>query len=143
MYGLVSNLGSLVVRTLFTPLEEAAFASFSRSAATGAGRRGTGLAQLASTLALMTRGVIILGLLAVAFGPSYSYTLLRLLYSTRWSDTEAPFVMGCYTVYILFLAVNGALSQQQGMRVQGELACSLASLLGHCPCLDHSQQLLL
>jgi oligosaccharide translocation protein RFT1 len=31
--GLVTNLGSLVVRTLFQPLEEVAFAAFSRYAA--------------------------------------------------------------------------------------------------------------
>jgi len=30
VYGLVSNLGSLVVRILFQPFEEAAFAAFSR-----------------------------------------------------------------------------------------------------------------
>ncbi len=31
VYGLVTNLGSLVVRTLFQPIEEAAFLSFSKS----------------------------------------------------------------------------------------------------------------
>lgn len=30
VYGLVSNLGSLVVRTVFQPFEEAAFIAFSR-----------------------------------------------------------------------------------------------------------------
>ena len=30
MYGLVSSLGSLVVRTLFQPVEEAAFTAFSK-----------------------------------------------------------------------------------------------------------------
>jgi oligosaccharide translocation protein RFT1 len=30
VYGLVANLGSLVVRLLFTPVEEAAFTAFSR-----------------------------------------------------------------------------------------------------------------
>jgi oligosaccharide translocation protein RFT1 len=55
----------------------------------------------------MVKGVSLLGLLAVTFGPSYSYTLLRLVYSERWSQTEAPLVLGCYTAYILLLAVNG------------------------------------
>ena len=31
VYGLVTNLGSLVVRTLFQPIEEAAFLAFSKS----------------------------------------------------------------------------------------------------------------
>ena len=31
VYGLVANLGSLVVRTIFQPFEEAAFTAFSKS----------------------------------------------------------------------------------------------------------------
>jgi desulfoferrodoxin (superoxide reductase-like protein) len=36
VYGLVVNLGSLVVRTAFQPFEEAAFTSFSTSGDSGA-----------------------------------------------------------------------------------------------------------
>ena len=39
VYGLVSNLGSLVVRALFQPLEEVAFTAFSRSARLATARR--------------------------------------------------------------------------------------------------------
>ena len=35
VYGLVANLGSLVVRTLFQPFEEAAFTAFSQAGAAG------------------------------------------------------------------------------------------------------------
>ena len=45
VYGLVTNLGSLVVRTLFQPIEEAAFLSFSKS--------GEGEAPAQDTLALV------------------------------------------------------------------------------------------
>ena len=62
---------------------------------------------MAHALTVMVKLVSVLGLLAVAFGPSYSYTALRLVYSTRWSETEAPTVLACYCLYILLLAVNG------------------------------------
>ncbi|GIL92754.1 hypothetical protein Vretimale_11741 [Volvox reticuliferus] len=127
VYGLVSNLGSLVVRTLFQPLEEAAFAAFSTwgadAKASGAGAAATEgagaelspsaavvaarLAPLARALSPMVKAVAVLGLLAAAFGPSYSYLLLRLVYGTRWSETEAPAVLAAYSVYVLLLAING------------------------------------
>ncbi|KAG2427588.1 hypothetical protein HXX76_012242 [Chlamydomonas incerta] len=147
VYGLVSNLGSLVVRTLFQPLEEAAFAAFSAwgaeaspaTATAAAPAAGTGvqgsaggvaaaaggkeeqarakaveaeaaqrrLAPLAAALGPMVKAVCVLGLAAAAFGPAYAYTLLRLVYGTRWSETEAPAVLAAYSVYVLLLSLNG------------------------------------
>ncbi|PNH05931.1 Protein RFT1 [Tetrabaena socialis] len=135
VYGLVSNLGSLVVRTLFQPLEEAAFAAFSawgaeaqaQAAAAAAaaaaagptagggggdgrpagGGGGARLAPLARALSPMVKAVSVLGLLAAAFGPPYSYTVLRLVYGVRWSETEAPAVLAAYCGYVLLLALNG------------------------------------
>ncbi|GIL64160.1 hypothetical protein Vafri_18121 [Volvox africanus] len=128
VYGLVSNLGSLVVRTLFQPLEEAAFAAFStwggNTKASGGGAAATEvatevtataaaatsaarLAPLARALSPMVKAVAVLGLLAAAFGPSYSYVLLRVVYGTRWSETEAPAVLAAYSAYVLLLALNG------------------------------------
>eukprot|EP00798_Chlamydomonas_sp_ICE-L_P020931 gene20931-27781_t len=105
VYGLVSNLGSLVVRTLLQPLEEIAFAAFSRH------RVGpedlAGQRQLLSVLCALTKCVSILGLLSAAFGPAYSYTVLRLIYSTKWSETEAPLVLAAYSIYLLPLSING------------------------------------
>lgn len=135
VYGLVSNLGSLVVRTLFQPLEEAAFAAFSAwgaeakastpaepaseksgrsstkasgsSSSSSRGEAGMKLQPLLRALSPMVKAVALLGLLAAAFGPSYSYVLLRLVYGTRWSETEAPAVLAAYSVYVLLLALNG------------------------------------
>ena len=49
------------------------------------------------------------GLLAVAFGPAYTYMLLRVVYGQQWSETEAPRALAVYCLYILLLAVNGIL----------------------------------
>ena len=53
------------------------------------------------------RWTICAGLLAAAFGPAYTYMLLRLVYGQRWSETEAPRALAAYCLYILLLAVNG------------------------------------
>uniref|UniRef100_A0A0E0I0X2 Protein RFT1 homolog n=1 Tax=Oryza nivara TaxID=4536 RepID=A0A0E0I0X2_ORYNI len=79
-YGLVDKLGSLVVRIVFLPFEESSYATF---------------AQLAS------------GLVVISFGPSYSYTLLKLLYGARYSDGDATVILRYYCFYIICLAMNG------------------------------------
>lgn len=43
----------------------------------------------------------------MAFGPSYSYALIRLLYGQKWSDGEAPTALRYYCLYIIVLAMNG------------------------------------
>ncbi|KAG5558349.1 hypothetical protein RHGRI_008316 [Rhododendron griersonianum] len=48
-----------------------------------------------------------LGLVVMAFGPSYSYSLIRLLYGQKWSDGEASSVLRYYCLYVIVLAMNG------------------------------------
>lgn len=74
-------------------------------------------------LSVAVKAVTVAGLLAVTFGPPYSYTLLRAVYSQRWANTEAPFVLGCYTAYLLLLAVNGGLSGGKG---EGKILLTVA-----------------
>lgn len=57
IYGVVVNLGSIVVRTLFQPVEEAAFMAFSQSSPT------TSLhMDRIQTLLLLMKGAILLGM---------------------------------------------------------------------------------
>jgi hypothetical protein len=79
-------------------------------------------------LSVAVRAVSIAGLLALTFGPWYSYTLLRAVYSRRWADTEAPFVLGCFTAYLLLLAVNGA----RGPGEHRSCACASPSHTRQC-----------
>ena len=121
VFGLISNLGSLVVRIIFQPFEEAAFTTFSRSVLhrcqsllyhTGANRTGVSqsasdMAKMRDMLSVMIRGICIVGFLPVVFGPPSSSLFLRLLYSQRWSETEAPVVLAYYCPYIALMALNG------------------------------------
>lgn len=49
-----------------------------------------------------------LGLVVLAFGPSYSYALMRILYGQKWSDGEAPLALRYYCFYVISLAMNGS-----------------------------------
>jgi len=63
-YGLASNLGSLVVRTLFQPFEEAAFLAFAHSGDGGGGgaaEAAAAAARLGRVLAAAVRAVTIVG----------------------------------------------------------------------------------
>ena len=107
VYGLVSNLGSLVVRIVFQPFEEAAFTAFSHSAQGPAGGSLAGRRRQGELLLPLLKGVALVGLLAGALGPSYSYTVLRLAYGARWAETDAPAVLTLYSFYVVTLALNG------------------------------------
>jgi len=122
VYGMVSNLGSLVVRLLFQPFEEGAFTAFvvgaqdvtaakDRDNDNKEGEGGSEAAAAAKPLAGILQGMLKAAALAggviAAFGPAYSYTALRLVYGRRWSDTETAPALGLYSLYVALLAVNG------------------------------------
>ncbi|KAL5744266.1 hypothetical protein ACOSQ2_027382 [Xanthoceras sorbifolium] len=104
VYGLVDKLGSLVVRLVFLPFEESSYATFARSAS---GQHPYKSKKLGSSLAEALKLVLLIGLVFMAFGPSYSYSLIRLLYGQKWSDGEASTALRYYCVYVIVLAMNG------------------------------------
>merc|ERR1712150_285129 len=104
----VSNLGSIVARLLFQPLEEMALALFGRLQAKAT--TSTTAEQKAApcrAFSVLFRLLVLLGLVFACFGPAYSHTLLHLLYGPSWSETGAPRVLAWYCTYILLMAVNG------------------------------------
>ncbi|CAH9057781.1 unnamed protein product [Cuscuta epithymum] len=104
VYGLVDKLGSLVVRLIFLPFEESSYATFARFASGDQERKKE---KLGRSLTDALKLVLLIGLVVIAFGPSYSYSLIRLLYGRKWSDGEATKVLQCYCLYVIVLAMNG------------------------------------
>ncbi|KAH7854570.1 hypothetical protein Vadar_015468 [Vaccinium darrowii] len=104
VYGLVDKLGSLVVRLIFLPFEESSYTTFARSATAEDARKSW---KLGSSLTDALKLVLLIGLVVIAFGPSYSYSLIRLLYGQKWSDGEAASVLRYYCLYVIVLAMNG------------------------------------
>eukprot|EP00940_MAST-03C_sp_MAST-3C-sp2_P000084 g84.t1 len=107
-YALVSNLGSLVLRTLFAPVEEIAFSFFSSEArqSNRSSRRDDRL-DVARVL-LGAQGIV--GLVALVYGPPNSYVAVRLLYGHVWAeDGDVVVALQMYCVYLFFAALNGIL----------------------------------
>ncbi|KAM6598413.1 hypothetical protein CsatA_018022 [Cannabis sativa] len=104
VYGLVDKLGSLVVRMVFLPFEESSFTTFARSASENHPDKKKNLGR---SLTEALKLVLLIGLVFMAFGPSYSYSLIRLLYGQKWSDGEASKALQYYCLYIIVLAMNG------------------------------------
>lgn len=104
VYGLVDKLGSLVVRLVLLPFEESSYTTFARSAS---GDDTQKKKKLQTSLRDALKLVTLIGLIFMAFGPSYSYSLIRLLYGRKWSDGEASAALRYYCVYVVVLAMNG------------------------------------
>ncbi|KAI4340820.1 hypothetical protein MLD38_025622 [Melastoma candidum] len=73
----MSGQGSLVVRMVFMPFEESSYTTFARVAS---GKNSDSKRKLGECLTEALKLVALIGLLFIAFGPSYAYSLLRLLY---------------------------------------------------------------
>ncbi|KAL6639275.1 hypothetical protein ACP70R_023005 [Stipagrostis hirtigluma subsp. patula] len=102
-YGLVDKIGSLVVRIVFLPFEESSYATFARLA----GESPQNISSLEGSLLGALKLIMLIGLVVISFGPSYSYTLLKLLYGEDHSDGEASVILRYYCFYIISLAMNG------------------------------------
>ncbi|WZZ22936.1 hypothetical protein YC2023_124323 [Brassica napus] len=105
VYGIVDKLGSLVVRMVFLPFEESSYTTFARFASGDDYQQKK--KKLGTCLTEALKLVMLIGLIFMAFGPSYSYSLIRLLYGEKWSDGEASFALQFYCLYIIVLAMNG------------------------------------
>eukprot|EP00698_Gefionella_okellyi_P010186 TRINITY_DN2627_c0_g1_i3.p1 TRINITY_DN2627_c0_g1~~TRINITY_DN2627_c0_g1_i3.p1 ORF type:complete len:436 (-),score=88.57 TRINITY_DN2627_c0_g1_i3:215-1522(-) len=109
VYASVHNLGSTIARILFMPVEEHAAHLFSNllrptdtAAPTPAARK-----TAANVLQVLVKLMLLIGLLAMAFGPSYSDFVVRYLMRGDWIHTEAPTVLAAFCGYIALIALNG------------------------------------
>ncbi len=114
-YALASNYGSLVLRILFNPVEEAARISFSKQLGhvlTEEKKKASDdkdtLGAAAGIMSAILRLHVLLGLFFCTFGPPLAYPVVYLLAGSRWAcSTSAPTLLGAYACYIPILGVNG------------------------------------
>ncbi|KAL8048642.1 hypothetical protein ABFX02_07G080100 [Erythranthe guttata] len=100
VYGLVDKLGSLVVRLVFLPFEESSYVTFARRSQ--GQKEDPGKASDRCAEACFANRFS-----GYSFGPSYSYSLIRLLYGRKWSDGEASKALQCFCLYVIVLPMNG------------------------------------
>jgi oligosaccharide translocation protein RFT1 len=103
MYAVVANLGSLLVRSIFFPLEDVAGTYFARVLSGGASRKGEAAAVLAALLHLLLTGA----LFVLSLGPPLAFFGLDLLYGARLSHSAAPAILRAYCGLVALLGLNG------------------------------------
>ncbi|KAL8764659.1 MAG: hypothetical protein Q9209_007947 [Squamulea sp. 1 TL-2023] len=119
-YALAANYGGLVARMVFQPIEESSRSFFGRLLHQSASSTGDTKAELeaatrkqvdqaTSFLQNLLRFYLVICIVAVAIGPSFSPLLLSVIAGSRWSESDAPSVLAAYCYYIPLLAVNGIL----------------------------------
>lgn len=105
IYRLVSDLGSLIARLLFQPLEEIFRNYFSKELTSKITKKT--LKSTKILLILILKFHVLFGSFFVFFGPFFTKLLLQTLYQADKATDEAAFVLGMYCLYIPFMGVNG------------------------------------
>ncbi|KAK3123228.1 hypothetical protein QOZ80_8AG0626740 [Eleusine coracana subsp. coracana] len=105
-YGIVDRLGSLVVRLIFHPFEESNRLKFAEMAS---GQTPQMTSNLRTALIQCLKINCLAGLIIIAFGPGYSYTLLRMAYKEKHCDGATQLLLILYWFYVIILAFNGTL----------------------------------
>ncbi|CAD5113179.1 DgyrCDS2367 [Dimorphilus gyrociliatus] len=109
-YDVINNLGSMVARFIFMPVEESSHLLFSQTLTRGkdaSSQPKKDLELASSFLENVLKFVTTLGLLACAFGQAYSFLALNLYGGELLSSDSGPCLLRTFCVYLLLLAVNG------------------------------------
>eukprot|EP00388_Colpodella_angusta_P005883 GDKJ01017846.1.p1 GENE.GDKJ01017846.1~~GDKJ01017846.1.p1 ORF type:complete len:619 (+),score=121.88 GDKJ01017846.1:21-1877(+) len=108
-YALVSSLGAIVARLVFSPLEDLVSTSLSKLEANA---NGPAVMKMANAFVRITSW---LGICCAAIGPPFSHLVLFLLYGQKWVSPStstgergsAGDLLSWYCYYILIMAING------------------------------------
>ncbi|KAB5584185.1 hypothetical protein PHYPO_G00104480 [Pangasianodon hypophthalmus] len=110
VYDIVNNLGSMVARFLFLPIEESFYVFFAKVLERGRDiqhQKQEEVSIAAHVLECLLKLVLLIGLIITAFGYSYSYLALDMYGGELLSSGTGPSLLRCYSFYVLLLAING------------------------------------
>ncbi|NWY07521.1 RFT1 protein, partial [Nothoprocta ornata] len=110
VYDIINNLGSLVARFIFLPIEESFYVFFAKVLERGKNvklQKQDDVAMAAGVLELLLKLVLLIGLTITVFGYAYSQLALDIYGGSMLSSGTGPSLLRCYSLYVLFLAVNG------------------------------------
>jgi oligosaccharide translocation protein RFT1 len=99
------DVGSLIARIIFQPIEEVMRLYFSKTFA----QEKAALEGAANALTLLVSVQLELSMFFLVFGTSYLPVLLPILLPPRYMATSAPRILEAWVWYIPVLAVNGGL----------------------------------
>ncbi|ESN90792.1 hypothetical protein HELRODRAFT_90783, partial [Helobdella robusta] len=113
VYSVVNNLGSLVVRILFLPMEESFYLFMSQTVKRGhvsfadINDSGTSINLVATTYENVLRVRTLLGLTIATFGFSCSYLALQIFFGEKLSAPPGLTLLRWNCVYMLLVSING------------------------------------
>ncbi|XP_077605673.1 man(5)GlcNAc(2)-PP-dolichol translocation protein RFT1 [Crocuta crocuta] len=110
VYDIVNNLGSLVARLIFQPIEESFYIFFAKVLERGKDatlQKQEDMAVAATVLESLLKLALLAGLTITIFGFAYSQLALDLYGGVMLSSGSGPVLLRSYCVYVLLLAVNG------------------------------------
>lgn len=110
IYDVINNLGSMVARFIFLPIEENAYIYFTQTLERGkSATEQTQEHQEFSTkvLGILLKITTLIGSIVVVFGYSNSYLVLHFYGGSILSTGSGPFLLQWYCLYVLLIAVNG------------------------------------
>ncbi|KAI1892741.1 hypothetical protein AGOR_G00136660 [Albula goreensis] len=110
VYDIVNNLGSMVARFVFLPIEESFYIFFAKVLERGREvrhQKQEEVAMAAEVLECLLKFVLVIGLIITVFGYAYSYLALDLYGGSLLSSGTGPSLLRWYSGYVLLLAING------------------------------------
>lgn len=107
-YDTINNLGSLVARFLFLPIEENFYTFFAGLLSRGSVNTSQKHHRLvAKTLQTLLKFMLLVGLTILVFGQAYAALALDIYGGHTLSQGDGPLLLRAFCVYLVFLAVNG------------------------------------
>ncbi|XP_042354466.1 protein RFT1 homolog [Plectropomus leopardus] len=110
VYDIVCNLGSMVARFIFLPIEESFYIFFAKVLQRGRdvkSQKQEDAAMAAEVLECLLKLVLVIGLIISVFGYAYSHLALDIYGGSLLSSGAGPILLRWYSCYVLLLAVNG------------------------------------
>ncbi|XP_021490860.1 protein RFT1 homolog isoform X1 [Meriones unguiculatus] len=110
VYDIVNNLGSLVARLIFQPIEESFYIFFAKvleREKDATLQKQEDVAMAAAVLESLLKLALLTGLTITIFGFAYSQLALDIYGGAMLSSGSGPLLMRAYCLYVLLLAVNG------------------------------------
>lgn len=110
VYDIVNNLGSLVARLIFQPIEESFYIFFAKvleREKDAALQKQEDIAVAAVVLESLLKLALLTGLTITVFGFAYSQLALDIYGGAMLSSGSGPVLLRSYSLYVLLLAING------------------------------------
>uniref|UniRef100_A0A8C2IQZ4 Protein RFT1 homolog n=1 Tax=Cyprinus carpio TaxID=7962 RepID=A0A8C2IQZ4_CYPCA len=110
VYDIINNLGSMVARFLFLPIEESFYVFFAKVLERGRDvrhQKQEEVSMAAEVLECLLKLVLLIGLIIAVFGYAYSHLALDIYGGELLSSGAGPALLRCYSCYVLLLAING------------------------------------